>query len=115
MYTGGPLAAYVPFEADRIAEPPEGAPEIDMLEVLPAVVAERYGDFSLLLRPDAVTIAKERSRCFRRVLGDPAEFLKYLGRRRFGRFGPSVRPTTWLPLARWPPFRRKRQRSSARF
>ena len=47
MYTGGPLAAYVPFEADRIAEPPEGAPEIDMLEVLPAVVAERYGDFSL--------------------------------------------------------------------
>ena len=43
-YMAGPLKRYVPFVADLIAEPPPGAPFMQLMDVLPDYARVAYGN-----------------------------------------------------------------------
>ena len=83
FYVTKPLnSTYVPFEADRIAEPPMATPPIQLLHVLPADVADHYRLLKPLLRPpdEIKEVREELKGRYRTVLGDDKEWVKYLGR-----------------------------------
>ena len=74
---------YLPFKADKMAEPPVHHPVIDLLEALPANVSERYGVFDYVMRPAAEVEAadrKYRGGAYDSILGDRKEYVKYFQR-----------------------------------
>ena len=74
---------YVPFVADRIAEPPVGAASVNMLDVLPEEVACFYRDITLMFpQPEGRDMElRDLNRRFCKVLGHHHQYIVYLRRR----------------------------------
>ena len=68
-----PSTRYVPFVADRQAEPPPGIKPVDMLSLLPADLACKYSQEASLIRPGMIGSAELQAECRIFDLIDPAK------------------------------------------
>ena len=79
---GSRATSYVPFESDRVVEPPAGHVPVRMAEVLPPEMAAAYNDVTGMLSDDAIKVqeAADLNSRYCSLLGERAEYLRYLAR-----------------------------------
>ena len=71
---------YVPFEADRMAEPPSDITPLNMLSVLPRQLAALYANEDNMMKyyEDRKANAIIMNGRYNKIMGDRSEYLKYL-------------------------------------
>ena len=80
LYMCENATTYVPFEADRMAEPPGDITPIPMLSVLPRQLAALYANEEIMMKyyDDRKANAIIMNRRYNKIMGDRNEYLKYL-------------------------------------